>query len=299
MFWVPPRFPKRAVSKKLQPYQPTTIKRFIKAFPTSACTALVETDAGQGYLKALGGPEGPHTLACEWVATHLAKWFGLSTFDFAIVSVSEVDEIPFHKGGQAKVGPAFITRAESGEPWSGAEQQLEKLINPQDISRLVVFDTWTLNCDRYSLPAEGKVGKPRVNRNNVFLSEEAPEGHLLLKAIDHTHCFTCGRELSRGLRNIDKIKDPRVFGLFPEFRKFLVQSPVEQAITDLRRVDRTLVVRIMQGIPKEWEVEAEALDALADLVAERAAYVADTIKAQLWPQGELDFDSKGTTEPPS
>ena len=45
----------------------------------------METDAGKGYLKALGGPEGPHTLACEWVATQLARWFGLSTFDFAIL----------------------------------------------------------------------------------------------------------------------------------------------------------------------------------------------------------------------
>jgi len=93
------------VSEKAQTWQPTTIKRFVKAFPTSACTALVETDAGKGYLKALGGPEGPHTLACEWVAAQLARWFGLSTFDCAIVPVTEEDEIPFHKGGKAQVGP--------------------------------------------------------------------------------------------------------------------------------------------------------------------------------------------------
>ncbi len=197
------------MSKK--PWNPTTIKRFIKAFPTSACTAQVETDVGKGYIKALGGPEGPHTLACEWVATQLARWFGLSAFDFAIIPVTDDDEIPFYKGGKAQVGPAFITRAESGEPWGGTERQLDKLINPQDISRLVVFDTWTLNCDRHSLPTDGKIGKPRVKRNNVFLSEEAPDGQLLLKAMDHTHCFTCGRPLSRSLRNIDNIKDPRVF----------------------------------------------------------------------------------------
>ena len=195
------------MAKKVQPWKPTTIKRFIKAFPTSACTVLVQTDAGKGYLKAMGGPEGPHTLACECAGTHLARWLGLPTFEFAIIPVTESDEIPFHIGGKAQVGPAFITRAESGEPWSGRERQLNKLFNPQDISRLVVFDTWTLNCDRHSVPEEGKIGKLRINRNNVFLSEEAPKGRLMLKTMDHTHRFTCGRQLSRSLRNIDKIRD--------------------------------------------------------------------------------------------
>jgi hypothetical protein len=285
------------VSKK--PWKPTTIKRFIKAFPTSACTAVVETNAGKGYLKALGGPEGPHTLVCEWVATQLARWLGLSTFDFAIMLVTDVDEIPFYKGGKAEIGPAFITRAESGEPWSGKEGQLDKLINPQDISRLVVFDTWTLNCDRHSLPAGGKIGKSRINRNNVFLSEEAPHGQLLLKAMDHTHCFSCGRPLSRSLRNIDNIKDPRMFGLFPEFQKYLDRGQIRQAASDLRKLDLSEVVRMTQGIPKEWEVTTETLDALRDLIVGRAAYVADSIESNLWPQREFDFDKPGETEHPS
>jgi hypothetical protein len=118
-----------------------TVKRFIKAFATSACRVLVETDDGKGYLKALGAPEGPHTLACEWVGTQLAKWFGLPTFDFAILRVTDLDDIPFYNGSKAHVGPGFITRAESGEPWGGMEEQMQRLINPQDVSRLVVFDT--------------------------------------------------------------------------------------------------------------------------------------------------------------
>jgi len=178
------------VSGSSRNWRPTTIRRFIRPFPTSACTALVETDAGPGYLKALGNPEGPHVLACEWVGTQLAKWFDLPTFDFSLITVAVEDEIPFAKGGLAEPGPAFITRAESGEPWSAHESQLKRIANPEDIARLVVFDTWTLNCDRYQPPPEGVAGRARVNWNNVFLSGEAPAGQLLLKAIDHTHCFT-------------------------------------------------------------------------------------------------------------
>ena len=85
-------------------WRPTTVRRFIKSFPTSVCTALVETDAGPGYLKAMGNPEGPHVLACEWVGTQLAKRLGLSTFDFALIAVTPEDEIPFAKGGKPSPG---------------------------------------------------------------------------------------------------------------------------------------------------------------------------------------------------
>jgi len=284
------------MSRRSGAWQPTTIKRFVQAFPTSACTVLVETDVGQGYLKALGNGEGPHILASELVATELARWFGLPTFDFSTIEVSAIDELPFHNGNSALPGPAFITRAESGDTWSGDPRQLEKLANPHDISRLVVFDTWMLNCDRY-LPEAGGVGKPRVNRNNVFLSEEAPSGQLMLKAMDHTHCFTCGRELTRTLRNLDKIRDPRTFGLFPEFRRYLDRTQVQLAAKDLRRLTRTEVVRITQGIPREWDVQREAVDALTDLVVGRAAFVADQIETRLWPQGEFDFGEEATEYP--
>lgn len=129
----------------------------------------------------------------------------------------------------------------------------------------------------------------------MFLSEEAPTGQFLLKAMDHTHCFTCGKELSRTIRDLDRIRDPRVFGLFPEFRRFLDRSQVKQAAIDLRRFDRAKAARMTEGIPKEWEVSSDALDALRDLIVGRAAFVADTIESQIWPQGEFDFDKQGET----
>jgi hypothetical protein len=54
-------------------WQPTTVRRFIKALETATGTVIVETDQGEGYLKPLGNPEGPHVLACEWVGTQLAR----------------------------------------------------------------------------------------------------------------------------------------------------------------------------------------------------------------------------------
>ena len=274
----------------------------MKGLPSSARTAVVETDVGPGYLKAMGGPEGPHTLASEVVVTQLADWFGLPTFDWSIIQVDELDEIPFfdkqgNRTGQATPGPAFITRAEKGSTWGGADRELKLLVNSQDISRLVIFDTWVLNCDRHSqpLPESGRSRKP--NRDNVFLSYEAPEGEFLLKAMDHTHCFTCGREWTQRLAHVDTMKDGRVFGLFPEFREFLKQDVVSQATADLKLISSEVVTEMTKLIPKEWDVKREALDALVDLVVGRAAFVAETIKSKIWPQRILfSEDEAGSPE---
>jgi hypothetical protein len=82
--------------------------------------------------------------------------------------VTDTDELPFAKGGLAKPGPAFITRAETGASWGGSEAELKKLVNPHDLARLMVFDTWIRNRDRH--PPPGSAWQPA--RRNVFLSVE-------------------------------------------------------------------------------------------------------------------------------
>lgn len=272
-------------------WRPTTIRRFVKAIPSSAHTAIVETDAGKAYLKAMGGQEGPHTLASELVATRLANWFGLPTFDFAVIELDAIPEIPFFRPdgtakGLATPGPAFITRGEQGQTWSGDRRQLRQLANPADVGRLVVFDTWTLNCDRYSQPVSGGT---RENRDNVWLSEEGPDGQDLLKAIDHTHCFSCGGMWTDRLAQIDNTKDTRLFGLFPEFRKHLGRdrSSVRSAVARLGQVSRETIAGMAADLPPEWEVTAPAREALVSLIVARADYVAETIEEKIWQQKPL------------
>jgi hypothetical protein len=130
----------------------------------------------------------------------------------------------------------------------------------------------------------------------VFLSGEAPLGQFLLKAIDHTHCFTCGRPLSRAVARIATIRDGRVFGLFPEFGAFLDRGEVARAADDLRSVDRATVVRMVHAVPGEWDVDRAAREALVSLIVERARHVADTIEGRIWPQMQLGFDSTDMTE---
>jgi hypothetical protein len=275
------------------PWRPTTFLRFEEGRGSSMDTARIVTDAGPAFIKAMGNRQGPHALACEYVGTQLAERFGLPTFDFAILIVdAEVDEIPFLKGGRARSGPAFVTRATAGHTWGGSDDELKHLVNSEAISRLVVFDTWTRNCDRH--PPDLSARRP--NYDNVFLEDVGPKGagQCRVVAMDHGHCFTSGEELNARMARIDFVKDPGLYGLFPGFRSRVREAGVRMAIDDLREFARESVTSIVESVPREWEVGLHARAAWIDLILRRADFVAHTILEKIaracWP-GQL-FDNR-------
>ncbi|MEX2174518.1 MAG: HipA family kinase [Pirellulaceae bacterium] len=255
-------------------------------------TARIKTDAGIAYIKVLGNKQGPHQLACELVGTMLARWFGLPTLDFAIMTIdASVDELKLADGVLAKSGPAFVTRAIPQQSWGGSNKELQRLANQEAISSLVVFDTWTRNCDRF--PPD--LAKRKPNFDNVFL-EKLPgtkPRQVRLIAMDHSCCFTCNRDLiARELRRLDWIRDDRLYGLFPAFRPLIRQTEIRQAVARLHTVDLRLMKDVVGAIPDEWEVRSDARAALSESLVKRAAFVAEHIEGwvqqQCWP-GQL-FD---------
>lgn len=282
---------KSAENEQPQLWTPTMFRRFVKGLNTSMGTAEIITDAGPAFIKALGNPEGPHQLACELVATRLAKWFGLPTFEFQIISIdAKVDEIPYNKGGSAASGPAFVSKAVAGHSRGGTAKELIPLVNPEGVGRLVVFDTWIRNRDRHH--PDLKVRRP--NYDNVFLEDlvEDDAGKTRLIAMDHTHCFTSGRDLNTKVSNIECIKDDLLYGLFPGFTSFVHQLDVEAAIDRLGMVDVKIVQPMIEEIPEEWEVNQKTKKALLDFVVRRADFVTSTVLKSIgrecWPDRLFD-----------
>ena len=266
-------------------WQPQHIVFAADAFTTATETVFVTTDAGNGYLKAMGNRGGPHLLAADWVATHLAQWFGLPTFEFALIEVTDIDEIRLGPNKFVVPGPAFITKEMEGNVWGGGEESLKRLVNPEDLGKLVVFDTWTRNCDRH--PPDPTTRKP--NRNNVFFSVEGlPGGQSRLIAMDHTHCFHCGNDLDGRLSRIDRVKDARIYGLFPEFVPFMKDPALrpawEEAVDQLKTLDPGWVRRIVSSIPAAWSVDSSGRDALADQICQRASFIHSHFLSLIAPQ---------------
>ena len=272
-------------------WNPTRLMEVAGSVDTSTGATEVTTDAGRAYIKPMGNRQGPHVLATDWVGTHLAKWFGLSTFEIAILTLDADDTFPLRRGATAEPGPAFAAKAMLGDPWGKSGLQLDLLVNPEDITRMVVFDTWTLNCDRHH--HDPTVRKP--NYDNVYLSSEGVNpGQRRLIAMDHGLCFIrSGEDLSAKLAHIDKVKDEHIYGLFPEFGEILREDIIRQCITRLREMDMATARAMIATVPQEWQVSDSAREAWSNLICSRAAFVADIFQQRL---DNTATDSRATGE---
>lgn len=266
-----------------RPWQPSKILNALEARKTGSRVLRVETDEGEGFLKAMGVDNGPHVLACELVGTLLAGWLKLRTLSFALIDVPGDMELCFADGKPVAAGPGFITRAEEGRVWSGNESELDELDNFADIDRLIVFDTWTMNCDRYRPPNGATL---RQNRDNVWFSEEeATEGKFLLKAMDHGCCFTCESELTVP-RLQRTVNDDRLYGLFPAFRPHTTRESLLRVVAEVETVARSEVESMIDRVPREWDVDLSARREWCGWICRRAKLIRRIIERE-WPPAEL------------
>lgn len=262
-------------------WSPTRLVRVEESYDTSMGTTKIKTDATWAYLKALGNRQGPHPLAAELVGTRLARWFGLSVADFAILDLPAEACFGLPRNAITQPGPAFVSRHVDGATWGGSEAELSSLINPSDITRLVVFDTWVRNCDRH--PPD--LTKRRPNYANVYLASTERPTRARLLAIDHSHCFDCGRDLSSHLADIERVRDDRTYGLFVAFAPFINAFELSWCASMLRELNTDEVRIIVESIPAAWDVAEPARSALCDLICRRAMFLADRI-AQGWRPGD-------------
>lgn len=267
------------------PWKPNVIVAEVDSLPTNSSVARVETDIGLGYLKAIGGGSGgPHPLACDLVGTMLAARIGLRTLDYGLIEVRDELRPMLGNGVRAVVGPAFISRAENGNTWGGSATELSRLGNPADIAGMVVFDTWTRNCDRYG-PRENQ--EPRVNLRNVFLSHDGVAGsNPMLKPIDHGCCFTCDRDLTP--RSLSGGMDETVFGRFPGFGQRVRREDALRFVERIESITRAEVDRAIACVPTAWAVEASARTAWADWILLRGARIRRIVEREIQPVDLLD-----------
>lgn len=250
----------------------------VESYDTSTGATMVKTDATFAYLKALGNRQGPHALASELVATFLARWFGLTVPDFAVLHLTNDSCFALPQGAHTLPGPAFASRFVQSRLWGGSESELRAIENVSDITRLVVFDTWVRNCDRH--PPDLTTRHP--NYNNVLLAHTNRPKRSRLVAIDHTHCFDRGRDFSERLGHIDNIRDEGTYGLFPAFRPLIDPGELHWCMAMLRSLTREQVDAVIARIPAQWQVSDRAAAALAAQIHGRAGFVADRIHSG-WP----------------
>lgn len=243
-------------------------------------TIEAESQGGRAFVKVLGNPEGPHRLAAEWIGARLGAWLGLAVPQHAIGEwpVALCEKV-LH-GSDANAGPCFVTKALAGHVWGGTANELANIVNPGDVTRMVVLDTWLLNRDRCEPPGAGF----GPNRDNVFIEEIGPGGAIRLVAIDHGHCLMPHAELTSRIADQSRLGDRQTYGLFPSLTHMLDQGIAQACGEQLAGLQRSMVEEVVREVPRQWDVPTAARTAIADLVCGRARTVADMIHSG-WPAG--------------
>jgi hypothetical protein len=247
-------------------WQPTLVKRAIEPLQTSTRVVKVATDVGNGFLKGMGNPAGNVALATELVGGELAQWFGLKTPPFAVVPVSDID-IPMIGHGYMTHGPGFISKEIDGLTSDGGDVFLSKLSNPEDVSKIIIFDTWIRNADRCP-PDPGNIP---FNRDNLFFTPEGRKFHLV--AFDHSHCFV-ETTLEDELGGAHLVEDEQIYGRFPEFAPYITADAVGAAVARLGQMTPATAKEIVDSVPAKWAVSIGTRAAWCDLICERAQRVA-------------------------
>lgn len=214
---------------------------------------------------------------------------GLRVPEFAVIEISDLD-IPMVGRGVMGRGPAFISRSiDDAFVADGTDAPLKRLIDPGAPSRMVIFDTWIRNYDRW--PPEGSIFEP--NRDNLLFTSQGRK--LDLVAIDHSHCFVEGRLEDQIGEEITR-EDVRVHGNFPEFASFITEPDVMSAVARLREISPRDVREIVDSVPVAWGVSAATRNEWFNVICYRAALVANTAPDQLLRQNRLDLEEGGEGE---
>ncbi len=260
-------------------WQPSQLIRPVLQLPTSTKPLLVVTDAGDAVIKFMGNPMGYEALAFDLVGTELARWIGLKTPDFATMPVRDIPS-DWCDAFDIENGPAFLSRYLPALTYEGGTTFLDRLADPDDIAKLVVFDTWVCNEDRY--PPDIARGDLKVNLDNLLFSRSTADPRRQkfdLLAFDHTHAFS---DIGfAGLQDEAQILSEAVYGLFPAFKPFLTQTAIDAATERLRQIDRAELWALLDAIPPEWGVTLKLKS------VRRAHLVAGGIKDKILFQQEL------------
>lgn len=250
--------------------QPTEILAEIQSFGSSTRPARVLTDVGEGFIKGVGNPAGEIALVSELIAAELGTWFGLKIPPFAIVQQCQI-EIPMVSHHRSIQPPMFFSSAVEGMPRDGSDIFLRRLTDKQDVARLIVFDTWIRNLDRY--------GNGDVNSDNLLYGTAQKGRSYDLVPIDHSHCLA---EISLDeLTDEDVVNDPNIYGFFPEFSDFVTPSSVAVAVNDLSQLSADFVAQCVNSIPPQWGVAQSDAQNLADFICRRANFVVESIAIKL------------------
>jgi len=263
-------------------WQPSKLLSVLEKLDTSTRPLKVLTDQGVALMKYPGNPMGKDALISEFLASELMLCLGIQSPPHGLLAVEERQD-PL-VGVNLEQGVAFLTQwQEPAFTFSGRIEPLRKLQNPDIVSKLLVFDTWIQNFDRFVLDGMDST----ENRDNLLFIP-ASNGRLTLLVIDHSHAFvetTFEDEMSH-----DWGEDRRLCGVHPTFATFLRDDEVYRTLDAIRALGDQVLSEIVSQVPVSWGLTTGCREQLVAGLIRRANEMTNWLPQAILDQPSLSFE---------
>ncbi|WP_166434076.1 HipA family kinase [Roseovarius spongiae] len=249
---------------------------------TSTKPLVVETDVGTALCKYCGNPAGTDALCSELIASELLALLSYDAPAHALVRLSKRFDLQ-EFGVHVEDGTAFLTRWEPlAITFSGEGGLLDSVSNPEMVSKVLVFDTWIKNVDRF-------VSSPGLSTENLDNLLFVPDNkRVRMMVIDHSHSFT-ETTFEDGFSD-DWWDDEDVCGTHQSLATFVREDALHQGLDEISAVSREQLERIVGLVPPEWGLSQRARVRLVDGLLNRAGEMKHWLPRKLLREPPLGYE---------
>jgi hypothetical protein len=186
----------------------------------------------------------PFVAACEYIAGRMAARIGLPVLNSRFLQ----------KDGDTFWGSEYIP---DGKTYGSVSKELfYQCLNRDDCYKLVMFDTWMCNCDRYHDNLIIRTIKPAVKKAFYGEGPYPDDANQLLYNLlpnDHSHCLigrcSTGRKIASTLKTLESegLKDVLQLDFITEY--ITDYSKVLGAVDLIGRVSDRHIETVVESIP--------------------------------------------------
>ena len=262
-------------------WAPNKILRVSEVLKTSTRPLRVETDQGPALLKYVGNPQGEDALCSELISAELLKRLSIDSPEHSVLFIDSFERSDL--GVKVRAGHAFLTKWEkSAITFSGSQELLQRLSNPEAITQLLVFDTWIRNTDRF-------VTGPSSREENLDNLLFVPAGRKVkMLVIDHSHAFTETTFEDGFHENWWQVQG--LCGTLPNFAAFIKDDVLHSTLDMLSAFSRDELEDVVGRVPLDWGLSAVSRDRVVTGLMERALGMCEWLPREMLNQPPLGFE---------
>lgn len=233
---------------------------------------FIACDDEQEYVVKFRRDQGPRLLPNEFLGAALGRLMGCPIADAALVTFTKefIEASPEIARSGVPPGLYFGCRklrdAMGFSQFANATLTLDSLTieNRSRFPHVVVFDNWTMNSDRHGAD------------NNLLVLVDKDRKVWRYYMIDQGHLF---KDPQWTPDRLAASKDERVLQNCHDFlvRSISGATPFAEALKSLEGVGKPEIVRAVEEIPGNWDVDGPARKALVEVLSHRQPVVRSVI----------------------